>query len=38
MKKNKVDFVILRPDHYVFDAGRKGQEEKVLEELFDFLN
>ncbi len=38
MKKNKVDFVILRPDHYVFDAGRKGQEDKVLNQLYSFFN
>lgn len=38
MKKNKVDFVVTRPDHYVFDAGRQGEEEKVLSELYNFFN
>lgn len=38
MKKNKADFVIIRPDRHLFDAGRKGQEEKVLKELYGFLN
>ena len=37
MKKNKIDFVIMRPDHYIFDAGRRGQEETVLQQLFGFF-
>lgn len=38
MKKHKIDFILLRPDHYVFDAGKKGQEDKVLEQFYSFFN
>lgn len=37
MKKHKVDFVVIRPDRHLFDAGRKGQEEKVLKQLYSFF-
>lgn len=37
MKQNKVDFIVIRPDRFIFDAGKKGQENQVLNSLYSFF-
>ncbi|WP_440881683.1 bifunctional 3-(3-hydroxy-phenyl)propionate/3-hydroxycinnamic acid hydroxylase [Tenacibaculum sp. C7A-26P2] len=37
MDKNKIDFVILRPDKFIFHAGKKGQEFQILPHTVEYL-
>lgn len=37
MLTHKIDFVVIRPDRYVFDAGRKKDLEEILGRFFDLL-
>lgn len=37
MQANKMEFIIIRPDRYIFDAGELKDLDKVLNALYDFL-
>ena len=38
MAAQQMDFVLIRPDKYIFDAGKMGDLENVLKALFKQLN